>query len=538
MENMSHIDSMTVIGSHSPPSSFSHYFQNEMNHVSDDQYESINKNTWVTDYYDRLKEADYYDSFHKEPPQKEFHDYQDQVQSPPELPVLKYEPPKSPQEIIEDKIVILRGELSNIEKSYEWKFLNNPEQYPCTYQWKFYSSELNITATLKLNTKQDRDRILSNNFSGKIPGIPRVDFFNVEPFYKAVNQRVEIEARNHLLAFKARHQNTLNGIQSNIDELNKLRIARSSVLAIPTPSVPTLPYRAGSNSQVTQTANSGLAKGIENTLGNIRDGLAETFDCSFGMSCSNDLDKAAKNPNVGNNSSSAAKAVFVEGLEKGYSGCVKSSSCQNDIAKLGVNFGLTRDQIAEAINAGIAARKGDTDAIKGLSPLQIAYIDEQIISGKGMARGMFGTQTWGDRIDVKPHTGGNQIPEQGRTDTGGEQIPERIDNTHITPLPNQITIEDIAYLSDNKNKIKDAWHQGSFNSPEESLQKHYEKHGKEVGADSVEKYQNKAEEFAKNLKGARTAKIRGATDNVTRYYKNGKYLDKTVDGKIISFGKQ
>ncbi|MEY1176280.1 Contact-dependent inhibition of growth factor CdiA [Providencia vermicola] len=201
--------------------------------------------------------------------------------------------------IIEDKIVILREELSNIEKSYEWKFLNNPEKYPCTYQWKFYSSELNITATLKLNTKQDRDRILSNNFSGKIPGIPRVDFFNVEPFYKAVNQRAEIEARNHLLAFKARHQNTLNEIQSNINELNKLRIARSSVLVIPTPSVPTLSYRAGSNSQVTQAENSGLAKGIENTVGNIRDGLAETFDCSFGMSCSNDLDKAAKNPNVG-----------------------------------------------------------------------------------------------------------------------------------------------------------------------------------------------------------------------------------------------
>lgn len=176
MENMSHIDSMTVIGSHSPPSSFSHYFQNEMNNVSDDQYEDMHKNTWVTDYYDRLKEADYYDSFHKEPPQKEFYDYQDQVQSPPELPVLKYEPSKSPQEIIEDKIIILREELSNIEKSYEWKFLNNPEQYPCTYQWKFYSSELNITATLKLNTKQDRDRILSNNFSGNIPGIPRVDF--------------------------------------------------------------------------------------------------------------------------------------------------------------------------------------------------------------------------------------------------------------------------------------------------------------------------------------------------------------------------
>ena len=308
MENMSHIDSMTVIGSHTPPSSFSRYFQNEMNNVSDDQYEDMHKNTWVTDIYDRLKEVDYYhDSFNKEPPQKEFHDYQEQVQSPPELPVLKNEPQKSPQEIIEDKIVILREELSNIEKSYEWKFLNNPEQYPCTYQWKFYSSELNITATLKLNTKQDRDRILSNNFSGKIPGIPRVDFFNVEPFYKAVNQRVEIEARNHLLAFKARHQNTLNEVQSNINELNKLRIARSSVLVIPTPSVPTLSYRAGSNSQVTQAGNSGLAKGIENTLGNIRDGLAETFDCSFGMSCSNDLDKAAKNPNVGKDLSNSEK---------------------------------------------------------------------------------------------------------------------------------------------------------------------------------------------------------------------------------------
>ncbi|WP_273827308.1 hypothetical protein [Providencia rettgeri] len=56
-----------------------------------------------------------------------------------------------------------------------------------------------------------------------------------------------------------------------------------------------------------------------------------------------------------------------------------------------------------------------------LSPLQIAYIDEQIISGKGIAPGMFGTQTWGDRIDAKPHT-------------GGDQIPECIDNTYITPL--------------------------------------------------------------------------------------------------------
>ncbi|WP_404462753.1 hypothetical protein [Providencia rettgeri] len=104
------------------------------------------------------------------------------------------------------------------------------------------------------------------------------------------------------------------------------------------------------------------------------------------------------------------------------------------------------------------------------------------------------SNTGGNQIPEqgKIDTGGKQIPEQGRTDTGGEQIPERIDNTHITPLSNQITVEDIAYLSKNKNKIKGEWHQGSFNSPEESLQKHYEKHGKEVGASDIEQYQRKA----------------------------------------------
>ena len=95
-----------------------------------------------------------------------------------------------------------------------------------------------------------------------------------------------------------------------------------------------------------------------------------------------------------------------------------------------------------------------------------------------MAREMFGSQTWGDRIDVKPHTGGNQIPEQGRidtggsqipvrgpidtggnqipeqgrTDTGGDQIPERIDNTHITPIPDKTTLDDVALLAE-KSKV-------------------------------------------------------------------------------------
>ncbi|MEX5907241.1 hypothetical protein [Providencia hangzhouensis] len=297
-------------------------------------------------------------------------------------------------------------------------------------------SDLKISAIFKFRTIEDRDRLLAEDFDDNIPGIPRFPFDNINLYIDAVNKRADRDARNQLLEIKRQHKSITDKIQFNINELNKLKIAQSSMFVIPSPNVPTLPHGVGSNSQVTQTADSSIAKGIEKALGNIRDGLAETFDCSFGMSCSNDIDKAAKNPNVG-----------------------------------------------------------------------------------------------------KPHTGGDQIPEQGRTDTGGDQIPEHIDNTHITPLPNQITVEDIAYLSENKNNIKNKWHQGSFNSPDESLQKHYEKHGKEVGAGSVEQYRNKAEEFVKNLKGARTVKVRGATDNVTRYYKNGKYLDRTSEGKIISFGK-
>lgn len=123
--------------------------------------------------------------------------------------------------------------------------------------------------------------------------------------------------------------------------------------------------------------------------------------------------------------------MMVKGLEKGYSACTKNASCLNGLAKLGVNFGLTRDQIEEAMNAGIAARKGDTVAMEGLSPLQIAYIDEQIISGKGMAREMFGTQTWGDRI---------ALSESGANDSGSKPLSEQ--NTSIgganTGTPNGI----------------------------------------------------------------------------------------------------
>ncbi|EOH95908.1 hypothetical protein UAY_03334 [Enterococcus moraviensis ATCC BAA-383] len=83
------------------------------------------------------------------------------------------------------------------------------------------------------------------------------------------------------------------------------------------------------------------------------------------------------------------------------------------------------------------------------------------------------------------------------------------------------------------------WHKGTFADSEASLTKHFEKHGAEVKANSLEQYLNKAEDFSRKLKGARTKKIDYPTPNVVRYYKNGKYIDiHKPTGKIISFGKQ
>ncbi|BBV03586.1 hypothetical protein ABN224_08275 [Providencia rettgeri] len=444
MDGVTDLGTITVWGGNPRPH-FNDYFNNYDNAHEDinltGRYEKL-KNILHENLYDNIKLANIHD---------DVDNHKVDIFKNPSIKIK--EDLKSKQTLIENNLITLRKDIAEIEKSPGWKFIIDPQKYPCTYKWHFQSSDssnLKISAIFKFRTIEDRDRLLAEDFDDNIPGIPRFPFDNIDLYIDAVNKRADRDARNQLLEIKRQHKSITDKIQFNLNELNKLKIAQSSVFAVPRPNVPTLSHGVGLNTQATQTANSNIVKGVENTLGNIRDGLAETFDCSFGMSCSNDIDKAAKNSNVG----------------KPHTG---------------------GDQIPE--------------------------------QGK---------------ID----TGGNQIPEQGRTDTGGDQIPEHIDNTHITPLPNQITVEDIAYLSENKNNIKNKWHQGSFNSPDESLQKHYEKHGKEVGAGSVEQYRNKAEEFVKNLKGARTVKVRGATDNVTRYYKNGKYLDRTSEGKIISFGKQ
>jgi hypothetical protein len=80
------------------------------------------------------------------------------------------------------------------------------------------------------------------------------------------------------------------------------------------------------------------------------------------------------------------------------------------------------------------------------------------------------------------------------------------------------------------------WHQGSFSSPEASLQAHFQKHGAAVGARDAAQYLRKAEGFAQNLRGAERFPVDGFTEGVVRYVKNGRYIDLAADGRIVSFG--
>lgn len=85
--------------------------------------------------------------------------------------------------------------------------------------------------------------------------------------------------------------------------------------------------------------------------------------------------------------------------------------------------------------------------------------------------------------------------------------------------------------------VYDEWHEGSFSSPQKSAEYHFLKHGAEVGANDIDQYIRKAVEFKRRRKGADKAPIRGVLQGVTRYYKNGRYIDLAPDGRIISFGE-
>ena len=93
---------------------------------------------------------------------------------------------------------------------------------------------------------------------------------------------------------------------------------------------------------------------------------------------------------------------------------------------------------------------------------------------------------------------------------------------------------------DGKNSQENAnsseWNKGSFDSSQESLDYHFNKHGEEVGAKNTEQYLRKAEEFAKNAKkGSTKSRVRGEVEGVIRYKKNGKYIDIAPDGSFVLF---
>lgn len=185
--------------------------------------------------------------------------------------------------------------------------MTDPEKHPCNYQWVFKSPDLNITANVKFSSIQDRDRLLSDDFGDSPVDIPKLNFFDPQPFYDAIEKNVEFSARNYLLATKERHTRLTKEIHSNESELRNIKISieKSSILTIPTPVIP---VNSGSSTLDEKTRmDASFAQAVENKLNAVGDKLAETFECSFGFACASDLDKAAKNPNLGKELSNSDK---------------------------------------------------------------------------------------------------------------------------------------------------------------------------------------------------------------------------------------
>ena len=91
------------------------------------------------------------------------------------------------------------------------------------------------------------------------------------------------------------------------------------------------------------------------------------------------------------------------------------------------------------------------------------------------------------------------------------------------------------------NQCWENWGPGTFGTPEANLDKHFVRHGREVGASTVESYAKKADLFRAAVKkdpGAfRKSRVHGYTENVFRYRGTDKYVDLTLDFRIISFGR-
>lgn len=106
-----------------------------------------------------------------------------------------------------------------------------------------------------------------------------------------------------------------------------------------------------------------------------------------------------------------------------------------------------------------------------------------------------------------------------------------------------LTLGTGASASDAVSLAAQDWHPGSYASSKASLNDHFNKHGREVGAGDVLTYARKAAGALNDFGRDRWSKGRpvpGATDNVRRFTKSGRYIDvwQGTDSRrlIVSFG--
>lgn len=186
MDDVTHLGTITVRGNN-PREHFNDYFNNYDNAHEDidltGRYEGL-KNILHENLYDNKNIAHIHDDIdnHKV---DTFQDSSTTIKD--DL--------KSKQTLIENDLITLRKDIAEIEKSPGWKFIIDPQKYPCTYKWNFQSSDsskLKISATFKFRTIEDRDRLLAEDFDDNIPGIPRFPFDNIDLYIDAVNKRLTV----------------------------------------------------------------------------------------------------------------------------------------------------------------------------------------------------------------------------------------------------------------------------------------------------------------------------------------------------------
>ena len=66
---------------------------------------------------------------------------------------------------------------------------------------------------------------------------------------------------------------------------------------------------------------------------------------------------------------------------------------------------------------------------------------------------------------------------------------------------------------------------------------HFQQHGQEVGAETIEQYLGKALALSQQKKG-RGRRVPGWIQGVKRYVKQGRYVDIAPSGEIVSFGSR